>query len=1043
MATLAVSALYLLILMWASWGYLRRRDPLLREVMLIFASVAVLFVLGVVRLVAGEPPRVVAGLFSALLLGQPFFTLRLVSRMRPVPRWIMGAVLAGWMLSSVPVVVLERPVPRLVVWSVVGVFFAAEAVAAWLLAAEARHRGGAARIRLWCAAVGTALFGVVLVVAGGGTPVAVSRTVAVVSALMYMLAFLPPRWLRRAWSRGPAYAVMRQLLAAPVDEPPQHTWRRYCQGGREVLGADEVVVVLPTTPGTVELVTQSGLSLGGQRYGDSDLGQLLAGGATIDALAGRTRLPEIAADLAQASETRFVTAAPLTAGGRRGALVLLNRYRSLFTDDDVALFAELASHAAALAERSAVLAERQHLAVIVESSHDAIIGKTLDGVITIWNPGAEQLYSYTAEEVIGRNAELLFDPEHRAREAEILARIARGERTEQYQIERIRKDGTPVTVSLTASPITGSTGEIVGVATVSRDISEKQRAEAKFRGLLEAAPDAIVGVGPDGRIALVNAQTERLFGYPREELAGQPMEILVPEGARAVHPAHRHRYFTNSESRPTGAKELSARRKDGTEFPVEVSLSSLETEDGTLVIAAIRDVTERIEAQAERERLIAQTERDAAERRLQHSRRLESLGQLAGGVAHDFNNILGVLTSYTELVLDTLDTPAPTSADLAAVRADLAQIRRATERAARLTQQLLAFGRRDITQTEVLSLNHVISDVEPMLRRTIGEHIHLITHPDRELRPVLADPSQLEQILLNLAVNARDAMPTGGTLSIDTANTDLDQADVAGSVLTPGQYVRLRVSDTGSGMPPDVAERAFEPFYTTKPQGVGTGLGLATVYGIAAAAGGDVRLYSEPGIGTTVTIVLPVTQATSGENGATAASGPAQVPAESQPHETILLVEDEDALRDVSSRILTRAGYHVLTANGGAAAIHLAHTHPGPIHLLLTDVIMPEMMGNELAARIHTSRPDTPALYMSGYAQPVLTENGNLKAGVTLIEKPFTRRELLDRIRTVLDHTERPHDATPAPGPGTQAHQVSTRAPANAGIRSTAPQGPK
>jgi signal transduction histidine kinase/CheY-like chemotaxis protein len=448
-------------------------------------------------------------------------------------------------------------------------------------------------------------------------------------------------------------------------------------------------------------------------------------------------------------------------------------------------------------------------------------------------------------------------------------------------------------------------------------------------------------------------------------------------------------------------KALNAVRKDGTEFPVEISLSALQTHQGVIVSAAIRDVTERLHAQNERERLITQAERDAADRRLQHTRRLESLGQLAGGVAHDFNNILAVIANYSELLLDTLDSPAVSTQDLAAARNDIGQISRAAERATRLTKQLLAFGRRDITQAEVLNLNHVIGDVEQMLRRTLGEHIHLITHLDRQLWPNYVDASKIEQILINLAVNARDAMPDGGTLSIDTTNAAFESEDVSHGPLQPGRYVRIRVSDTGTGMPPEVIERAFEPFYTTKPRGSGTGLGLATVYGIATAAGGDVRLYSGANIGTTITILLPAVDAPADVTDTDAGPVP-QAAVQPRPHETILMVEDEDALRQVTARILTRAGYDVLPANCGAQAIHLAHTHPEPIDLLLTDVIMPKMLGNEVAARIQAIRPDIPVLYMSGYAQPVLTENGTLQDGVTIVEKPFTSRELLYRIHTLL-----------------------------------------
>ncbi|GAA4609468.1 signal transduction histidine kinase [Actinoplanes octamycinicus] len=393
------------------------------------------------------------------------------------------------------------------------------------------------------------------------------------------------------------------------------------------------------------------------------------------------------------------------------------------------------------------------------------------------------------------------------------------------------------------------------------------------------------------------------------------------------------------------------------------------------------------------------------------NRRLESLGQLAGGVAHDFNNILAVISNYAEMISETLTAPVPDPQDLAEARKDVRQICRAAERATRLTKQLLAFGRRDIIQAEVLDLNQIVGDVEPMLRRTIGEHIHLATTLDRQLWPVHADVGQLEQILLNLVVNARDAMPGGGTVCIDTSNADLGGDDLSGaSQLPAGRYVRLRVSDTGSGMPPEVIERAFEPFYTTKPQGSGTGLGLATVHGIVAAAGGDVDIYSENGIGTTVTVTLPAVD-TPADTLASDTHDPVEPVADRPPHETILMVEDEDDLRVITGRILTRAGYHVLTASGGEQALHLADTHPGPIDLLLTDVIMPEMTGNQVAARIEATRPGIPVLYMSGYAEPVLAENGTLPEGVTIIEKPFTSAQLLDHIRIRLQQAgSRPPD---------------------------------
>ncbi|MFF5288973.1 hybrid sensor histidine kinase/response regulator [Paractinoplanes globisporus] len=761
---------------------------------------------------------------------------------------------------------------------------------------------------------------------------------------------------------------------------------------------------------------------------------------------------------------------------------------------------------------------RNQLASIVQSSHDAIMGKTLAGVITSWNPGAERLYGYSAAEIVGRHAEVLFPPDQRASETELLARIGRGERVQQYQTERLRKDSSAVTVSLTMSPIVDAAGAIVGVASVSRDVTERQQAEVKFRGLLEAAPDAIVGATPDGRIALVNAQAERLFGYPRQELLGQPVEILVPEYARDVHPGHRFRYLADPAPRPMGAgmqlagrrkdgtrfpaeislssintedgvlvsaairdvtdraraeakfrglleaapdaivgvtpdgkitlvnaqaerlfgytrtellgqpieilvperaraahpqrrthyfhhpqprpmgagTQLAARRKDGTEFPAEISLSALDTEDGTVVSAAIRDVTDRIEAQAERERLKATAERERLEAQLHQSQRLESLGQLAGGVAHDFNNLLAVMLNYTTFVAEqAARAAADGDPDWQAATNDLNQVLRAGQRATDLTHQLLAFGRREVVRPQVLNLNTVVTEVEQLLRRTLGEHITLHTSLAWDLWPVLADPGQIEQVLVNLAVNARDAMPDGGTLSIATTNRVLTNDS-----MRPGRHVEVLVADTGTGIPPEIAERVFEPFFTTKPKGEGSGLGLATVYGIVTQAGGHVDIHSAQGAGTTFTLQLPVTDHIPAP--ATAAC-PAAAGQLRHGGETVLVVEDEDALREVTRRILARNGYHVLTADSGPEALKIAEHAEHSIDVLLTDVIMPRMLGKELAAAIGDLVPGIRVLYMSGYAQPVLASQGTLEPGVILVEKPFSEVALLRRVREALD----------------------------------------
>jgi hypothetical protein len=445
--------------------------------------------------------------------------------------------------------------------------------------------------------------------------------------------------------------------------------------------------------------------------------------------------------------------------------------------------------------------------------------------------------------------------------------------------------------------------------------------------------------------------------------------------------------------------QLVARRKDGSEFPVEISLSAIETEEGVLVSAAVRDVTERLEIQAERERLRAQAERERLEGQVHQSQRLESLGQLAGGVAHDFNNLLAVILNYTAFISEQVTAAAAEGDDRdrwAAVSQDVAQVQRAVERATRMTHQLLAFGRREVVRPEVLDLNDVVTDVQRLLQRSIGEHVELSTSLAPDLWPVLADPGQIEQVLVNLAVNARDAMPGGGTLTIETENLTIDD-DPAGGGPPPGRYVQLRIGDTGTGMDAEVINRAFEPFYTTKPKGEGSGLGLATVYGIITQAGGHAHITSEPGAGTLFTAVLPATDE---------APAPIEQVAEASRRRggaTVLLVEDEDAMREVTRRILARNGHQVLTAARGEEAVTLASTHEGDIDLLLSDVIMPQMLGKEVAQRVAAIRPGIRVLYMSGYAQPVLASRGTLDEGVALIEKPFTESELLNRIDAVLD----------------------------------------
>jgi PAS domain S-box-containing protein len=542
-----------------------------------------------------------------------------------------------------------------------------------------------------------------------------------------------------------------------------------------------------------------------------------------------------------------------------------------------------------------------------------------------------------------------------------------------------------------------------------------QLADSTLIGLLDAAPDAIIAIDEAGLIVLVNAQAERLFGYRREELIGRPVEPLVP--------------IADPKFRPSAiGLEMPGRRQNGSEFAASISVSTMATETGLLISATIRDASERIEVEAERVRLKteaeaervkaegekieaervrleAEAERERLEGQLHQSQRMESLGQLAGGVAHDFNNLVAVILNYASFVAEELSSAVatPTGARWEGPLKDVEQIQLAAERASLLTHQLLSFAHREVVQARALSLNSAITRMEQILRRTIGEQIELVINLAANLPMVMADPGQIEQIVLNLAINARDAMPAGGTLSIDTVAREITGNESSVTSVPPGFYVCLRVGDTGVGMSPEVRDRAFEPFFTTKPRGEGSGLGLATVYGIVSQSGGYTRIYSDEGVGTSITILLPAAKQDTTRD---EFDGHADRLKPLVGTETILVVDDEEALREVTRRILTRNGYTVVTASSGAQAMEIAASHVGPIDLLLTDVIMPTMQGPTVANEVRKLRPGIRVLFMSGHAQPVLEAEAVLGTEFLLVEKPFDQAILLENVRTVLDRNE-------------------------------------
>ncbi len=512
-------------------------------------------------------------------------------------------------------------------------------------------------------------------------------------------------------------------------------------------------------------------------------------------------------------------------------------------------------------------------------------------------------------------------------------------------------------------------------------IARPEGAGSTFEQFLEFVPDAIVGVGREGKIVLVNRHAEELFGYAHDDLLGKTVEILVPERFREAHPAYRADYFKLPSTRAMGAGvELYAVRRDGSEFPAEISLSGIATEEGIVATAAIRDISERAESEHEK----------ALQVQLDRARRLESVGQLAGGIAHDFNNILGVIMNYAEFVRDELDADSQ-------AHQDVEEIRRAAERAAALTRQLLIFSRREVAKPEVMYVRDVIGDLENLLRRALGERVDLETHFESDRMAVLIDPGQMEQVLVNLSVNARDAMPDGGRLVIEVEATELDEDYAYMHPETePGSYVCLKVSDTGIGMSRETVEKVFEPFFTTKSDG--TGLGLATVYGIVTAAGGRIDVYSEPGIGTTIKIHLPESSSTptdAARESTEAAQGRGEV---------VMVVEDEPNVLRMAERILSRGGYSVIATSDGAEAVEICKRDDQPIDLLLTDVIMPDMLGTELVEKVEGIRSGLPIVFMSGYSHAVLDAEALAEvSGRAFIEKPFNANGLLTTIRGLLD----------------------------------------
>jgi two-component system cell cycle sensor histidine kinase/response regulator CckA len=630
------------------------------------------------------------------------------------------------------------------------------------------------------------------------------------------------------------------------------------------------------------------------------------------------------------------------------------------------------------------LAEREELfRLISENAADMIAVVDIQGRRIYNSISYERVLGYSAEEIKQSFAFEHIHPDDRetVRNAEEDARRTGSGKTVEYRFRH--RDGSWRILESTASVIRGGGGksESDKLVTVARDITERKRAveasllsEASFRSVVENAPYGIYRASTHGDLLRVNPALQRMLGYTQPgELLGLRLDTAVFRNAgdfqRLVE-----LLADNGEFKDV---ELDWFRKDGSPLTVRCSgrrLGGPEIDDGFEVFA--EDVTDR--------RIL--------ERQLRMAAKMEAVGRLSGGIAHDFNNLLGVIIGYSQVLKRKL---APDSS----LQEYADQVEKAGQRAVSLTRQLLAFSRQQILSPAVLNLNTLVSDMEKMLPRLIGEDIVLHFHLAADLGRVKADHSQIEQIVMNLAVNARDAMPEGGQLTVETANAELDETYArhhAGA--KPGRYVMLAVSDSGVGMNAETIARIFEPFFTTKEVGKGTGLGLATVYGVVKQSGGYIWVDSEPGKGASFQIYLP------------RVDDDVSPPSEN-PHsedslagtETVLLVEDAEPLRKLAQSFLVEHGFEVLSAGNGEEAIELAKTWRRPIHLLLTDVVMPGMNGRALAEQLVPVHPEIRILYMSGYTDSFIAGHGVLEPGTDLLHKPFTEKALLSKVRQILD----------------------------------------
>jgi PAS domain S-box-containing protein len=626
------------------------------------------------------------------------------------------------------------------------------------------------------------------------------------------------------------------------------------------------------------------------------------------------------------------------------------------------------------------LSEEERFQLLVTSITDyAIYMLNPEGFVSSWNAGAERFKGYAAHEIIGQHFSLFYTEEDR-RSGKPARALQTAREHGKFEDEgwRVRRDGTRFWASVVVDPIRNPTGELIGFAKITRDITERKatedalrESEDRFRLLVQSVTDyAIYMISPTGVITNWNPGAERIKGYKREEIVGSNFAVFYTEEDRAKGMPAQTLATATAEGR--FEQESWRVRRDGTRFWAHVVVDAIRDETGTLLGFAkvTRDITERKQAAEALERA------NAALFQLQ---KMEAIGQLTGGVAHDFNNLLSVISSSVEVLATRIQNYADKKV--------LDAVRRAVERGALMTQQLLSFARQQPLMVENYDLNAVINGFEPVLRRAGNSAIEMEIRSAQDCATVLLDAARFEAALLNLVVNARDAMPDGGKLEVAVENVHLDAGEVGN--LTPGSYVRVSVADTGTGMPPAVVARAFEPFFTTKEIGKGTGLGLSQVYGFIAQSGGDVVIDSEEGVGTTISMYLPVVEGEPDERIATAG----------ERVDTVLIVEDEPEVLDAAAQLFRSIGYEVVTTTNGVDAMAILKRR-SDIDILFTDVVMPKgMTGIQLARQAREFRPDLKVILASGFPLPALREQYGRIDDFAFVVKPYLLAELAKALR--------------------------------------------